>query len=449
MATVTERLRPDTQAAIAWFTVIILLLMAVLSYLDRIIIALLVTPIRQTLGITDFQLGLIQGMGFGIFYALFGLPIGYLVDRWSRRSILYLGGTCWSFAAAGCGLASSFGQLLVARFAVGVGEAALSPAAYSIIADLFPRRRLAFAVSVFGIGTVLGSAVAFIGGGAAIRNFEAMGPVQVPILGLLQPWQVVFVITGVPGLIISPLIFLVPEPMRKRSLTEGEPQSEVAIVDPVTDGETLGHFLARNARFLACHFIGFGLLAAATYAGLTWLPTMLLRRFGTPIGDVGMLMGLVSIFAGVPGFLLSGWIVDRWFAAGRSDAHQRYYAIVNVAAALLAIPTFLWSPGAGGAMIGWGLITLVQPFTGPSAAQLQIVTPTHLRGRVSALYVMIFNLMGMCIGPPLVGFLTDFVFRNSGSVHLALAASYFGLAGTSALVFMLGLAPSRRAIATA
>lgn len=430
----------------SWITVAILLLMAVLSYLDRIIIALLVTPIRASLDITDFQLGLIQGLGFGIFYALFGLPIGYLVDRHSRRLILFLGTSCWSLAATACGLASSFSQLFMARVAVGVGEAALSPAAYSIIADLFPRRRLSFAVSVFGVGTVLGSAVAFIGGGAAIRYFSAIGNTDLPIIGMVEPWQIVLILTGLPGLLIAPLIFLVREPKR----TQLNP---AAVTIPPGDNvsrddckEALGHFLRRRRSFLSCHFIGFGLLAAATYGGLSWLPTMLVRRFDTPIADIGLMMGLVSIFAGVPGFLASGWIVDRWFHAGARDAHQRYYAIVNLVGAAVSIPAFLFAPSAILAIAGWGLISLVQPFTGPSAAQLQIVTPPHLRGRVSALYVMVFNLMGMCIGPPLVGFLTDYVLGNPNLIHIALAVSYCGLAGASALCFWIGLRPSRRAM---
>lgn len=203
-------------------------------------------------------------MGFGIFYALLGIPIGYLVDRWSRRSILYLGGTCWSFAAGACGLASSFGHLLLARFAVGVGEAALSPTAYSIIADLFTRQKLAFAVSVFGIGTVVGSAVAFIGGGAAIRYFEVVGPMQVPVLGLLQPWQLVFMLTGLPGLVIAPLIFLVREPVRQRGRTSAAIGTDLSGtdlggtdlggIDPAaSDDEPLLHFLRRNWAFLSCH----------------------------------------------------------------------------------------------------------------------------------------------------------------------------------------------------
>src|SRR3546814_646680 len=128
---------PDTPAsARAWLSVVILLVVAILSYLDRQVIALMVEPIQASLKVSDFEIGLLQRVAFGLFYAIFGIPMGWLVDRYSRRKIIYFGMTCWSIAAAACGLANSYWQLLLARFGVGIGEASLSPAAYSIISDL-------------------------------------------------------------------------------------------------------------------------------------------------------------------------------------------------------------------------------------------------------------------------------------------------------------------------
>ncbi|ODP38468.1 MFS transporter [Sphingomonas turrisvirgatae] len=433
-------------ASHAWGTVAVLLIIGILSYLDRNIVALMIEPIRASLGISDLGMGLIHGVGFGVFYAVFGLPIGYLVDRVSRRWIVYWGATAWSIAAAACGLASNFHQLLAARLAVGIGEASLSPAAYSMIADLFPRRRLALALGVFGIGSVLGSAVAFIGGGAAIEYLEGIGPQELPLLGVTQPWQMVFLVTGAPGIVIALLVLLIPEP-RRRTHRAVSSIADAPAAGLVEGPESLLPFMRSRSRFFCCHFLGFGLLAVATYAGLAWIPTMLVRRFGTGIGEVGLMMGAVSLLAGIPGFLMSGWIVDRWFAAGRQDAHQRYYMIANTIAAGLAIVTFLYAPTPGLVVLGWGFISLLQPFTGPSAAQLQMVTPPHLRGRVSALYVMVFNLMGMCLGPPLVAFITDIVLHDTTRVHVSLAITYGGIAALSAIVFALGLAPSRHAIA--
>lgn len=432
-------------ASHAWGTVVVLLIIGILSYLDRNIVALMMEPIRASLGITDLGMGLIHGVGFGIFYAVFGLPIGYLVDRLSRRWIVYWGATAWSVAASACGLAGNFQQLLIARLAVGVGEASLSPAAYSMIADLFPRRRLALALGVFGVGSVLGSAVAFIGGGAAIEYFQALGPRDLPLIGMTEPWQMVFLITGAPGILIALLVLLIREP-RRRALRTPLPDEAAS---PAFERQRLLAFMRSRWQFLTSHFLGFGFLAVATYAGLAWIPTMLVRRFGTGIGEVGLMMGAVSLFAGIPGFLLSGWIVDRWFAAGRQDAHQRYYMIANTAAAGAAVVAFLYAPTPGLVILGWGFITLLQPFTGPSAAQLQMVTPPHLRGQVSAVYVMVFNLMGMCLGPPLVAFITDVVLQDTSRVHVSLAITYGGIAALSAVIFALGLRPSRHAIVNA
>ncbi|WP_409456278.1 MFS transporter [Sphingomonas sp. J315] len=169
----------DVQSAvsprIAWFSVTILLLVAIMSYLDRQIISLMVEPIKASLGVSDFEIGLLQGVAFGLFYAVFGLPIGWLVDRYSRRKIIYFGMTLWSLAAGACGLASTYTHLLLARFGVGVGEASLSPAAYSMIADLFPPRRLALALGVFATGSSIGGALAYMAGGRADREVRGDG----------------------------------------------------------------------------------------------------------------------------------------------------------------------------------------------------------------------------------------------------------------------------------
>ena len=138
---------------VAWWTVTVLTILSCLSLLDRQIMALLIPDIRRELGLSDFQMGLLQGVVFSLFYVTFGLLFGWIIDRFSRRGVVYAGVTFWSLATAACGMASNFFQLMLARFGVGAGEAALNPAAYSIISDSFPKRRLSFALSVFGAGT--------------------------------------------------------------------------------------------------------------------------------------------------------------------------------------------------------------------------------------------------------------------------------------------------------
>ncbi|TWH94559.1 putative MFS family arabinose efflux permease [Sphingobium wenxiniae] len=419
----------------AWLSVAILLLIAIFSYLDRLIVSLLVEPIRLSLHATDFQMGLLQGIAFGLFYALFGIPIGWLVDRYSRRGIIYVGMTLWSFAAAMCGMAQTYGHLLIARFGVGVGEASLSPAAYSIISDLFPPRRLALALGVFATGAALGGALAYIVGGAVIQYFENIGTIAFPVVGQLEPWQMVFVVTGLPGIFVAMLVFFVPEPVRRQS----------PVLAPGADAGVIP-FLLANRRYFICHFLAFGLIAVVAYGTAAWMPAMLMRRYGMGPAEVGILLGLVNIGAGIPGFILPGWIVDRWFAAGTRDAHLRYFVFATLLAAALAVVAFqiadsLWLlvPALAG-------IHFLHPFTGPSVAHLQLATPNRFRGRVSALFVLIFNLMGMCLGPPSVAFLTDFVFHDPMRVNTSIMMVSVVALCLSSVLLMIGLAPARRIV---
>jgi MFS family permease len=422
----------------AWFSVIILLVVAISSYLDRQIIALMVEPIRASLGVSDFQIGLLQGVAFGLFYAAFGLPIGWLVDRFSRRRIIYLGMTLWSLAAASCGLASTYWQLLLARFGVGVGEASLSPAAYSMIADLFPPRRLALALGVFAAGSSIGGAIAYMAGGVLIAWLEARGATVLPLIGAVQPWQMVFLMTGLPGLVLATLVLALREPRRTHAK---------AASDGIDDGFL--RFLSGNRRYFLCHFLGFGLLAVLAYGSAAWAPAMLMRRYGMDVAHVGMLMGTISLVMGIPGFLFSGWFVDRWFAAGCRDAHLRYFVYACLIGAAAAVVAFGFATSLWVFVPAYALLHFLQPFTGPAVAHLQMATPGDYRGRISALFVLVFNLMGMCLGPPSVAFMTDFIFKDPAKVNLSLLSVYVATALLAALLFRLGLGPARRMVASA
>lgn len=422
----------------AWFSVLILLVVAISSYLDRQIIALMVEPIRADLKVTDFQIGLLQGVAFGLFYAVFGLPIGWLVDRHSRRGIIYVGMTLWSLAAAACGLATTYWQLLLARFGVGIGEASLSPAAYSMIADLFPPRRLALALGVFATGSSIGGAIAYMAGGVLIAHLEAMGATVLPLIGAVKPWQMVFLITGLPGLLLAMLMVLVPEP-RRSAIKGGSASMDAGFM----------RFLVERRHYFLCHFLGFGLVAVLAYGSAAWAPAMLMRRYHMDVAHVGMLMGAISMTMGIPGFLFGGWFVDRWYAAGCRDAHLRYFiyaCLIGAGAAVVAfgVATSLWL-----FVPAYALLHFLQPFTGPAVAHLQMSTPSAYRGRISALFVLVFNLMGMCLGPPSVAFMTDFVFHDPAKVNLSLLSIYVVVALLATLLFRLGLSSARRAVESA
>jgi MFS family permease len=199
----------------AWYVVGVLTFVYIFSFIDRQILNLLVRPIRRDLGISDTQMSLLMGLSFAVFYTLFGIPLGRLADSKSRRTIIAGGFALWSLFTAGCGLARNFGQMLLLRMGVGVGEAALSPAAYSIITDYFPPQRRATAISVYSMGIYLGSGLAFIIGGTVAGLASQQELWQVPLVGATRPWQVVFFLVGLPGILLSLLLYTVREPLRR------------------------------------------------------------------------------------------------------------------------------------------------------------------------------------------------------------------------------------------
>jgi MFS family permease len=202
--------------AYAWFVVGVLLLAYTLSFIDRMILSLLVGPIRADLGISDTQMSLLMGFAFAIFYSLLGVPLGWLADRGNRKALIVGGVAAWSLMTAVCGLARGYGGLFLARIGVGVGEATLSPAAYSMLGDYFPRERLGRAMAVYSIGVPLGSGVALVAGAFVVRFVTEGAPVPLPLLGALEPWRLAFLIVGLPGLLVAALIALaIREPARR------------------------------------------------------------------------------------------------------------------------------------------------------------------------------------------------------------------------------------------
>lgn len=309
----------------AWLTLWILVGLCILSLLDRQIIALMIQPIRADMGISDFEISLLQGLAFGLFYACCGLPIGYLVDRHPRRLLIFAGVFIWSLATAASGLAHTFGLLLVARMAVGGAEAVLGPAAYSLIADLFPRERLAFVLSIFSMGGTLGASLAFLLGGVLISQLEGVS-LSLPYVGALATWQLTFLTLGLPGLLIAFVIFAVREPVRRG--LGGQPRHG--------DWQAFVAFLRLRGRLFSCLFIGCGLISMMGYGYLAWLPSYLIRSHDLTVLQVGTLMGVLIGASGVVGGLLSGWLVDRLFARGIKDAHLLYWVWASIALVVLS-----------------------------------------------------------------------------------------------------------------
>jgi MFS family permease len=424
---------------IAWITLVILALMQVLSYTDRMIITLLFTPIQRDLHLSDFQISTLSGASFSIAYALCGVPMGWMADRLQRRLVAGGGVMFWSFATSLCGLTSSYWSLALARLGVGAGEAALAPSAYSMLADMFPRRRLAMVLGLFSTGSALGSSLAFLVGGALIGSLTAIGTLHVPVLGDLKPWQVTFLIVGLTGVPFSLLFLLIPEPSR------GSAAKSAA---QLLQGPGIFEFLLRNRRYIICHFLGFSMTVVTSTAMFAWTPTLLQRQMGLDVATVGRFLGVASL-TGPIGFIFGGWVTDRWFSRGTTDAHLRYFVFASIISGVIGTLMFAFVHNVWVFVPIWSAVHLLQPFTGQAAGHLQIVTPPHLRGRISALFLLTYMLIGLSLGPITVGFATDFVFHDQQKLHLSLALVYGIGQAIAAVLLFLGLAPARRAVADA
>jgi MFS family permease len=421
--------------AYAWYVVGVLFLAYTVSYIDRTILTLLVKPIRTTLAISDFEISLLHGLAFAVFYTVLGVPIAWLADRASRRGIIAAGIFAWSFMTALCGLARSFPQMFLARVGVGVGEAALSPAAYSMIADYFPPKDLTRALSVYATGVYVGSGLALIVGGAVIAVTPAL---DLPGIGRLEPWQVVFLAVGLPGLAVVALMATVREPPRRNPLG--------AAGDPVPWRKTIATVAAHRGAY-GFHMAGYALLALLWSGCATWIPTFFIRTFQWSPGQVGLAYGLATLICGTGGLIAGGWHAGRMRAAGRTDANVR----IGVVSALAVLPLGVAAPLMPNAVLAiavyCGFIFWSSYPFGGAAAALQEITPNRMRAQVSSVYLFVVNLAGIGAGPAVVAFFTDYLFRDDAAVRYSLALTVLVSAPAAALLLRAACPPYRARLA--
>jgi MFS family permease len=407
--------QPFPPPAVGWYATVILALLYWISVLDRFIISLLVDPIKRDLGMTDVQFGALQGAAFSISFTIFGLVFGALADRRSRRALIYAGVAIWSMATAACGFAQSFWHMQIARIGVGVGEAALNPNASSMIADLFPRKRLTTAMAVYGIGSTVGSGTALIIGGALVQMVSHLDIITLPLLGDIRPWQAVFFIVGVPGAVIGLLIFTVPEPIR-RGPRIGRTGSFVhSYVD-------LFAFMRTRVRFFLCHYAGFTLAAAVVTGGVSWYSVHMMRSFGWSPGQVGFLLGPVLMVAGIVGKLACGWAVDYMYRRGYRDAQMRWYGTCM----MIATPIGIFATMSGNPYVFLACITvfmtLIGAFQACAMTALNLVTPNELRGTGVAIFTTVSGMIGGSLGPMLAPTFSEYLFGGPDNIGLGMAA---------------------------
>lgn len=374
-----------------YYVLALLTLGYVFNFVDRQVMTILIEPIKMEFGASDTQMGLLSGLAFALFYATLGIPVARLADRWSRRNVLAISMTTWSAVTALCATATGFWHLLLLRIGVGIGEAGGTPPSQSLLADYFPPEKRAFAQGILATAPNIGILVGLFGG-ALIA--EAYG------------WRSVFLVFGIPGVLLAILI----------QLTIKEPLKVTASASEEGAGlfSTLGNIF-RLPSF-AYIMVGVGFTGIAGYGLGVWSPSFLVRVHNMSLVDAGLYLGLIGVFGGGLGTISSGLLVDR--LARRDKRWQLWLPAIGI---FLALPTqlaFLLWPAEHRLVMGdvdlpFALIFMALSavfasfWIAPSYAAVQNLVPQCWRTQASALMLLAINLLGMGLGPLLVGMLSD------------------------------------------
>lgn len=401
---------PDRRRA--WLFVGLLFLAGICSIIDRAALNFVVDPVRHDLAIGDEQIGLLQGLAFGLFYAFMGIPMGLAADRVSRRNLVAGGIGLWSLATIGSGLAQSFGELFTARLLVGLGEAALSPAAISLIADLFAPERRGRPISLFMMGQALASGLAVSITGLILTLAAKGSLAHIPLVGGLAPWRMAFIAFGSGGLVIAVLVLLFArEPARLgvAARKQGRP------------GAAEAAYLWRNRGILVPLYLGFALSFTAAYGAGSWMPTMLMRGFKATPALLAEWLGPISMVFSALGPLLGGWLIDRSMRAGQPRARFGILAI----GPLFAVPAML-AVMAGDARTAVVLVASANAVFAVIGtvmlATLQLLFPPQMRGSAVAMTLVMNTVLGATLGPLAVASVTERVMGDPALVGWSIAA---------------------------
>ncbi len=390
--------QPEFSRSYTRYALTLLLVVYVVNFLDRQVVAILLQAIKRDLDLSDTQLGAFSGIAFAALYSTLGIPIARWADRGVRRSIIALALLVWSGMTALQGLASSFGWLLAARVGVGIGEAGCSPPAHSMIADLFEPRRRATALSSYALGIPIGGAIGLAGGGWLRETFD---------------WRTALMIVGLPGLALALLVRLT-----LREPTRGWWEGGHATVKPPPLGE-VARVLRRRRAFVHMAIAG-ALHSLYGYGAAAFNPAFLERVHRLGPLEIGYWLGAIAATTGVLGTFLGGWLTDR--LSGRDP---RWYAWLPGLGSLIGVPFvflfYLWPDGRGALALAALPAVLAGLYLGPTFAITQALVPPTMRAQAAAVLLLILNLIGMGMGPQLVGLLSDLLAPRFGEASIRYA----------------------------
>jgi MFS family permease len=375
--------RTDVSAAASRYGLAMLFVVALFNYIDRSIIAILQEPLKADLGLSATQLGALTGLSFALLYTTMALPIARLADRWNRKRLIAVALAIWSSATAACGLANNFATLVAFRMGVAFGEAGCVPASHSMIADYFPLRQRATALAAWGLSNPLGTMLGFAAGGWLTQAMS---------------WREAFLIFGITGVALAPLVLTMKEPRRGRVDAQNDSHVQVPLREAL---QTLWRL--RAFRFLAA---GGAAHAFVVHTAHNWNAPFYGRIHDLPIAQVALFLALAIGGGGGVVQFVGGWMDDR---VGRID--RRWYMwLPALASALLAPVSFAaYMIADERAAMAFGVLQalLLSVYFAPIVATAQMLVPPQMRAFTSAMLVLIVNILGLSLGPLLTGMLSD------------------------------------------
>ncbi len=411
-------------ASHARYAVIVLMVAYLFSYVDRQILSMLVGPIKADLGLTDTELSLLHGLAFALFYTVFGIwPIGTWADKGNRRNIIAGGVFLWSLMTALCGRMTSFAGLFAARVGVGVGEAALTPTAYSMLADYFPPEKRGRALGLFSMGVYFGIGVAIMVTGALVQYVSSLPPIDLPLIGEVRGWQIPFLLLGPPGILVALWMMTVQEPPRRGTIAELP-----------SFGAVISHLLAHRSFYLN-FFFGVSCLTLLFNGIAFWFPAHLMRSFGVDALFVAFTYGPIMFFAGAAGILAGGILADRWRASGNKTAEIRVALVSALCLWPVSIATFQVDNVSYALILSVPTLFLSSFPFGAASSAIQLVTPNQLRARVSAIYLLIINIIGIGLGATVASAISDYVFADENRIGDGISIVALLSAPVAALLF--------------
>jgi MFS family permease len=405
--------------AYAWYTVILLTIVYVFSFIDRYILALLVEPIKAEMELSDTQIGLLLGPAFAIFYTTMGIPIGWLADRGRRTWIIGVGLSIWSLATAASGLARNFSGLFLARIMVGVGEATLSPCALPMIADSFPPEKRGRPIAFYSAALSIGAGIAFLAGASVIIWSKTVTAINLPVLGDVAPWQFAFIAVGLAGLPFAIMLFTLREPLRQE-------QQGLAADGNAGLREAFG-YIRKNWQAYTGFVSMVCVMTTISYAQ-NWLPAMFQRTWGWAPEQYALYYGIGLLVLGPLTVNFAGWLSDKQTAAGKQDAPVR----IVIWGGLLMIPTGAVAPLMPTPELAFVILLLnlvgIAMISAVAPTALLNITPGEIRSQVTAIYFLVISVTGLVLGPMTVGLLNDNVLGEAGLHYsVALVPVMYGL----------------------